>query len=221
MEGCNTLNTPLTKTPNSVCFSMTKSRPTSTHITCTAPLSLVSRTSRGSRVLTCLFQYRHSLAKCTVLVNAMFNTGSVFSYLAGTRQRGLFFDAGKPVFAGSLQFSSSCLHAAVGTDWGEDHETRRYTIGFIIAINTAPILWRSNRQTLVTFSSGESEYVTLSTCGREVSWLRKLFFEMVYLRIRSSEARFKSTIIKVDSGAAICKAGRDDTNVRTEHEDPN
>ena len=92
----------------------------------------------------------------------------VMRYVAGTKNYGIFYPA-RPL-------TSLTMDASVDSDWGADVETRRSVTGFVVTINGSPIYWRSKRQTIVSLSSGEAEYMALSSCAREVTWLRKLFF---------------------------------------------
>ena len=40
------------------------------------------------------------------------------------------------------------------------------------------MIWRSKKQPIVTLSSGEAEYVSLSTAGKDVIWVHKLMVEL-------------------------------------------
>lgn len=95
----------------------------------------------------------------------------VFRYISGTLDMGSLFPS-------NTMINPSSLLAAVDSGWGVDVETRKPSAGFIIAINSAPVYWRSKRQFIVTISSGEAEYVTLSPCARDVTWIRKMFWQM-------------------------------------------
>lgn len=68
-------------------------------------------------------------------------------------------------------------------------------------------------------SSGESEYVALSTCAREVSWLRKLFYEICTQSQWNDSVTMNPAEVEIDSTAAISIAIRKDTTVRTKHVD--
>lgn len=136
----------------------------------------------------------------------------IMRYLNGTKQHGLFFSARSPLHHQSLR-------AAVHADWGGDMETRRSTSGFIIAVNGALIYWRSKRQSLVTLSSGEAEYVALSSCSREVSWIRKKFWEMATLCKWDDNSKMDSTVIEIDSTVALLMGQLVDAMVRTKYID--
>ena len=58
-------------------------------------------------------------------------------------------------------------------------DTRSSTTGFFIVVNDTPIVWKSKKQTVTTLSSGEAEYIALSTCAKEVSCIRKQFWELL------------------------------------------
>ncbi|XP_053690779.1 uncharacterized protein LOC128739325 [Sabethes cyaneus] len=63
-------------------------------------------------------------------------------------------------------------------DWAGDIGTRRSTTGFVFYYAGAAVSWVSRRQTSVTLSSMESEYVALSEAGQELIWLRRLLEDM-------------------------------------------
>lgn len=69
-------------------------------------------------------------------------------YVKGTLHYGLQFSC--------RQVISPCsLRGAVDSDWGGCRNSWRSTWGFLFAMNSTPILWRSKRQTLVALSSAE------------------------------------------------------------------
>ena len=98
----------------------------------------------------------------------------VVRYVSGSASTSIFY-SNNP---------SNCkpLTAYCDSDWGGCQDTRRSTTGIIIKRNKAPVYWTSKRQSLVTLSSTEAEYVAISSCGKEISWLRNLlmnFYTMV------------------------------------------
>ena len=133
----------------------------------------------------------------------------VLRYVAGTKRYGLFFPA-RPM-------TSLSLDASVDSDWGADVETRRSTTGFVVTVNGAPVYWRSKRQTIVALSSGEAEYISLSSCARETSWLRKLFYEMNTQSPWNDNIKMPPTIINVDSSTAMSMACRESSTPKTKH----
>jgi hypothetical protein len=59
-------------------------------------------------------------------------------------------------------------------DWAGEVEGRRSTGGYVVKYNGAAISWSSQLQAVVACSSCESEYISCSEAGREVSYLREL-----------------------------------------------
>ena len=49
-------------------------------------------------------------------------------------------------------------------DWAGCYDTRRSTTGFEGHVNGTPIVWSSKRQSMVSLSSAEAEYISLSSC---------------------------------------------------------
>ncbi|XP_065092045.1 uncharacterized protein LOC135712886 [Ochlerotatus camptorhynchus] len=63
-------------------------------------------------------------------------------------------------------------------DWAGDVGTRRSTTGFVFHYAGGAVSWASRRQSCVTLSSMESEYVVLSDASQELIWLRSLLKDM-------------------------------------------
>ena len=103
----------------------------------------------------------------------------------------------------SAAFLPFSLVAYADADWGGCIDTRRSTTGFFIVVNDTPIVWKSKKQTGTALSSGEAEYIALSTCAKEVSWIRKLFWEIAHQEPFMEGTRFAETELRVDSSAAI------------------
>ena len=55
----------------------------------------------------------------------------------------------------------------VDADWGGDSDDRKSNTGYLFKYLGAPISWSSKKQSLVTLSSTEAEYVALSEAGKE------------------------------------------------------
>ena len=136
----------------------------------------------------------------------------VLRYISGTLDLGIHSQSGSPLTPDSLG-------AYLSADCGGDIETRKSTTGFVITVNLTPVFWRSARQQLVTLSSAESEYVALSFCAKELTWLRMVFWEVCH-RVRWSDtSTLPATVMLCDSSAAISIAIHDDNTPRTKHID--
>ena len=120
----------------------------------------------------------------------------ILRYVAGTVDVGLLYPRSVPVKARSFR-------AYVDADWGGCKETRKSTSGWIIVINDAPIVWRSRKQSVVSTSSGEAEYVALFDCIKHVTWMRKFFWEMSSKKPwPENEINLAPSIVSTDSLAA-------------------
>ena len=56
-------------------------------------------------------------------------------------------------------------------DWGGDKNDCKSTSGFIFQIGGTAITWQSKKQTCVTLSTAEAEYVALAGAAQEAVWL--------------------------------------------------
>ena len=93
----------------------------------------------------------------------------VLRYIKGTLNYGLMFTASG---------DNPILHGFSDADWGGDVETRRSTSGYVFQIQSNTISWCSKRQTSVSRSTTEAEYIALSTACQELVWLRRLLSDV-------------------------------------------
>lgn len=63
-------------------------------------------------------------------------------------------------------------------DWAGDPASRRSTTGFVFFLGCGPIAWVSRRQSCVSLSSMEAEYISLSDACQELTWLRRLMADL-------------------------------------------
>ena len=68
--------------------------------------------------------------------------------------------------------------AYADADFGGDSDSRRSTSGLIVKIGTGAVSWASKLQPIVTLSTTEAEYVSATSAGQEILWLRNLFAEL-------------------------------------------
>lgn len=131
----------------------------------------------------------------------------ILRYLISTIAYGLHFPVNTPFY----------LSAAVDTDWSGDQNTKRSTSVFLIAINGLPIFWRSKREAVLALSSAESEYVALTSCAKELSWMRKLHWEVCNQQPWDEQREIRSTIINIDSTPAMWLATNQQASARNKH----
>lgn len=63
-------------------------------------------------------------------------------------------------------------------DWSGDPSDRKSNSGYLFQLGKATICWASRKQTSVSLSSMEAEYMALSEACRELVWLRQLLEEI-------------------------------------------
>jgi hypothetical protein len=98
---------------------------------------------------------------------------NVARYLKGTSTLGIFYPTTKP--GNEVQMN---LEGYVDAAFADCLESRRSTSGYLFCVNGSPLTWRSGRQSIVTTSSTEAEYVAAFEGTKEAVWLRKLLTDI-------------------------------------------
>ena len=124
-------------------------------------------------------------------------------YIKGTVNYGLVFE-GKSARCSLIGYSDA--------DWANDLDTRRSTSGYVFQINGSTVSWCSKRQSCVTRSSTEAEYVALSHATQEIIWLRRLFKDI-------GEKQEQPSIMNEDNQGAIELSRNPRFHKRTKHID--
>ena len=89
----------------------------------------------------------------------------IMVYLKGTASHGISYHAtGFPDLL--LSYSDS--------DYAGDLQSRRSTSGYLLMFHGGPITWASRRQSCVSLSTTEAEYVAMCEATKEVTWMRRL-----------------------------------------------
>ncbi|GJZ13829.1 zinc finger, CCHC-type containing protein [Tanacetum coccineum] len=91
----------------------------------------------------------------------------VFKYLRGTKDYGLSY-VGYP----------SVLEGYSDASWINHVEDSSSTSGWVFLLGGGAISWASKKQTCITSSTMESEFVALAAAGKEAEWLRNLIYEI-------------------------------------------
>lgn len=65
------------------------------------------------------------------------------------------------------------LRGYADANWAEDRQDRKSNSGYVFQINGGTISWTCRKQTCVSLSSTEAEFVALSEACKEVLWIRK------------------------------------------------
>jgi len=91
----------------------------------------------------------------------------IFRYLKKTKDKKLKLGAISGI-------QNNDLTVYVDADWGGDATDRKSNSGRCMRFMGSTIAWRSKKQSLVTLSSTEAEYIALTEAMQEVLWLRRL-----------------------------------------------
>lgn len=84
----------------------------------------------------------------------------VLRYLQGSKSSGIVYKK-----------TAADLHAYTDASWAIDYNDRKSQSGFASICGGGTVLWRSKKQTIVTTSSTEAEYVNLSSVAKEAAFL--------------------------------------------------
>jgi hypothetical protein len=109
-------------------------------------------------------------------------------YIAGTRNRGLFYARGNGGSDELLGYSDS--------DMAGDVDGRKSTSGILFFFGRSPISWQSAKQKVVALSSCEAEYIAAATAACQAVWLARLLAE-----IRNSGT--SRPLLRVDNKSTI------------------
>ncbi|CAM8951385.1 unnamed protein product [Rhodiola kirilowii] len=91
----------------------------------------------------------------------------VLKYLKGTMNYGLVY-AGFP----------SVLEGYTDASWITNLEDHSSTSGWVFLLGEGAISWASKKQTCITSSTMESEFIALAAAGKKAEWLRNLVHEI-------------------------------------------
>src|SRR5436190_1971351 len=90
------------------------------------------------------------------------NIKRVFRYLVSTKGDGISYQ----------NINGEKLIAYSDSDFAGDSESRKSTTGYIIFFCGGPISWCSRKQSIVSLSSTESEYIAAAECVKELLYLK-------------------------------------------------
>ncbi|KAH9765249.1 hypothetical protein KPL70_001801 [Citrus sinensis] len=94
--------------------------------------------------------------------------GRILGYLKKTINLGLFYNDYPEVLEGYSDAS-----------WVTNTRDNKSTSGWIFTIAGGAVSWASKKQTCITHSTMESEFIALAAAGKEAEWLRNLLFDIM------------------------------------------
>jgi hypothetical protein len=110
----------------------------------------------------------------------------VMRYLKGTIDYGLSYD-------GDHNFT---LSGYPDGDWAGSVSDRKITSGCCFCLGSAMISWQSRKQSSISLSTAEAEYIAACSASCEAIWLRKLLTGLFDLEMRA-------TVILCDNQSCI------------------
>ena len=122
-------------------------------------------------------------------------------YLIGMSKYSLVYNGG----------SGAGLTACTDSDWGSDPTSRLLQTGFYLKLADGLISWTSHVQKTIAYSSTEAEYMALSDCARQVTWIQSLLGELGY--------KLNAILICSDNQGSIFMASNPVTEPRSKHND--
>lgn len=138
----------------------------------------------------------------------------VMRYLSGTVKYSLHYGRSFAPRPHELVF---CVDA----DWGGVLDTRRSTTGSIIAVNSTPVYWPIKRQTVISLSSVEAQYVHFFQCQRRYmdTETNVGIFELFHVYHQRTEINLPTYTFRDSTVALSLSTKPQQASVRTKHID--
>ncbi|KAD6454253.1 hypothetical protein E3N88_08959 [Mikania micrantha] len=111
-----------------------------------------------------------------------------------------------------IAFAVGKLSRISDASWITNLEDHSSTSGWVFLLDGGAICWASKKQTCITSSTMESEFVALASAGKEAEWLRNLLFE-----IPLWPKPISPISIRCDSAATLAKAYSQVYNGKSRH----
>jgi len=100
----------------------------------------------------------------------------------------------------------------VDSEYPNDRVDRKSVTGYVTCINETPIMWKTKKQSIVTLSSTEAEYVGMTMMVIELIWLFQI---LIFVNMFPQE----KVTLGVDNQSAIKIAKNPKQHGRTKHID--
>ncbi|GKD57815.1 zinc finger, CCHC-type containing protein [Tanacetum coccineum] len=108
--------------------------------------------------------------------------------------------------------SNPVLEGYTNASWVSNTEDNSSTSGWVFLLDGGTISWASKKQTCITGSTIESEFVALAAAGKESEWLKNFLIE-----IPLWSKPISPTPIRCDSAATLAKAYSQMYNRKSRH----
>lgn len=104
------------------------------------------------------------------------------------------------------------LECFVDADWAGEVGDRKSNTGYIFKLCGGLVNWRCSKQTGVSLSSTEAEYIALAECLQELQWIRKLMEDL-------GEKLKLPILVNEDNQSCIALSVADRTTRKSKHID--
>ena len=85
-------------------------------------------------------------------------------YLKGTMNFGLFYKKGE----------KQELTGYTDSDYADDQDDRKSTSGYVFMLSSNAVSWSSKKQSVVTLSTTEAQFIVVASSACQVVWLRRI-----------------------------------------------
>ena len=124
----------------------------------------------------------------------------VLRYLKNDLSQGIFM----------TKHADCTITAYCDSDWAACSDSRKSVSGYIVFLGDSPIGWKSKKQTTISLSSAEAEYIAITKVVGELVWFERLLGEL-------TESCKLPISVFCDSQAAIHIAKNPVFHERTKH----
>lgn len=129
----------------------------------------------------------------------------VLRYIRGTREMGIVFEGGDATLARPRGYCDS--------DWASCKVDRKSTAGYVFLVAGGAGSWKSKKQTVVSTSTAEAEYMAMGAAAQECVWLSRMF------EFALGKSELPPMMLHVDNQGSIKMAKNDASSSRTKHID--
>lgn len=204
MSNCKTVSTPIEQNFNFELLKKEKSESEEIEKDCRSLVGslLYATTTRPDICVAVGFLSRYVHCASVALFKCL---KRVLRYISGTTDLSLIYKYNK-------ESQNVCkLQGYSDADWAGDISDRKSTSGQILYVFNCPVSWNSKKQSCVSLSSCEAEYVALSMAIMEGKFLNKLLLDFGYSNIQFEVLEDNQSVINITKN--------NDSNKRLKHID--
>ena len=88
------------------------------------------------------------------------------------------------------------LEGYINAKWISDSDEIKSTSGYVFTLGGGAVAWKSSKQTLIAFSTMESEFIALESAGKKAEWLKN-FLSRIPLGMQPIPSEFMHYVFQV------------------------